>query len=338
MQFSFSLTPTMDLNDYAGFVERAQSWGFDMIWCPDQGFLRDPFVALARIAATTTIPLGLAVTNPYARHPIQIARAAASLADFRKGEFILALGAGELARMRRKMGAPEAPLVPTLRDTITTLRRLFAGETVSIANPVFKLDEIGLGFKPTSPIPIYVASTSPEAFALAGELADGVIVGDVASPAAMREIVRTVHEGARKAGRDPNSIKVVAWVSTLVTTQRSAVYEMLRLPVIGRAASNTARQTRLWLDIPETSFAALKSALQTNQKSISPEIVPDSLIDAMSLVGTAEEIASRVRALEDEGVHMIGCRMPAALADDYDFETNIRAIAEQVIPHARKEA
>lgn len=335
MQFSFSLAPTMPLADYAAFVAQAQGWGYDMVWCPDQGFMRDPFVALTHAAGMSRIPLGLAVTNPYARHPLQIARAAATLADLRDGNFILGLGAGELIRMRRKMGAPEAALVPTLRETIVTLRRLFAGETVSVEHPVFKLDDVALEFKPTAHVPIYIASTSVEAFALAGELADGVIVGDVADPAVMEKITATVRTAARSAGRDPAAVKIVAWVSTLITDQPAPVYDLLRLPVVGRAASNTARKTRDWLNISDASVAALKSAFADGATTISPDIVPNSLIDAMTLVGSSETIAARIVALKNAGVDMMGCRMPVALASRFSFEANIKAIATSVIPAIR---
>ncbi|WP_270934086.1 LLM class flavin-dependent oxidoreductase [Falsiroseomonas oryzae] len=335
MQFSFSLVPTMGLRDYARVVQRAEAWGFDHVWCPDQGFMRDPFVALAAAATGTSIPLGLAVTNPFSRHPVQVARAAGTLADLRNGQFILGYGAGELERQRRRMGAPEGPLIAALRDAVTTCRRLLAGERVSIESPVFQLRDVGLEFTPTAPVPIYIATAGPQAFALSGELADGVIVGDVACPKAMREIVRLVREAAERAGRPPGAVKVVAWVSTIVTDEPAALREMLRLPVIGRAASNMAGWTRGLLGVDDHAVAALKAALASPAGGIGQDIVPDSLIDAMALVGTASDLVARIAALGEAGVDMIGCRMPVALASRVDFEGNLARIAEQVIPAFR---
>jgi 5,10-methylenetetrahydromethanopterin reductase len=336
MEFSFSLVPTTDLRSYTRIVERAEAWGFDHVWCPDQGFMRDPFVALACAGATTTIPLGLAVTNPFSRHPVQVARAAGTLADLRDGRFILGYGAGELERQRRRMGAPEGPLIPAMRDAITTVRRLLNGERVSIDTPVFRLVDVGLEFVPTAPVPIYIATAGPAAFALSGEVADGVIVGDVACPVAMREIVRVVREAAAKAGRAPGAVKVVAWVSTIVTDDPAPLREMLRLPVIGRAASNTAAWTRGLLGVDDATVATLKAALSSGARSIGQEVVPDSLIEAMTLVGSADHVVSRIRALGEAGVDMIGCRMPVALAGQVDFEGNLTRISESVIPQFRQ--
>ncbi len=332
MQVSFSLTPTSPLSEHARIVAQAEQWGYDLAWCPDQGFMRDPFVSIAYTAAVTKIPLGLAVANPFSRHPLQIARAAGTLADLRKEGVILGLGAGELLRMRRKMGAPEAPLVDTLRASILAIRSLLAGEEVSTSHPVFKLDAVRLEFKPVAQVPIYIASTSFEAFALAGEVADGVIVGDIADPDVMRSIVRTVHESAKRAGRDPRAIKIVAWVSTLLTDQQDHTYDLLRLPVVGRAVSNAARKTREALGMQEDDIARIKQALQGGEKQIFANVVPDRLIDAMTLVGSADSVVRRASALKAAGVDILGCRMPVALASQYPFEDNLRKISETIIP------
>src|SRR5579862_5933452 len=110
MQLAFSFPPTIDLDRFGATIERAEKWGFDMAYTPDQGFLRDPFVALTHAATRTRrIALGLAVTTPYTRHPVYIARAAATLADLRNGNFILGLGAGERGNLRDRLAAPRTP-------------------------------------------------------------------------------------------------------------------------------------------------------------------------------------------------------------------------------------
>jgi alkanesulfonate monooxygenase SsuD/methylene tetrahydromethanopterin reductase-like flavin-dependent oxidoreductase (luciferase family) len=184
-------------------------------------------------------------------------------------------------------------------------------------------------------VPIYIASTSFDAFALAGEIADGVIVGDIADPEVIRNIVRTVHESAVKAGRDPRAIKIVAWVSTLLTDRQEETYELLRLPVVGRAVSNAARKTREALNVSEDVIGEIKRSLQNGDKQISKSVVSDRLIDAMTLVGTAESVTRRSLALQDAGVDVLGCRMPVALANQYPFEQNLRRISETIIPALR---
>ena len=104
MRFSFSLVPSPPMAAFGDTIARAASWGYDLAWVPDQGFMQDPFVALSYLTTRTEkIALGVGVTNPYQRHPVQIARAAAALADLRPGGFILGLGAGEKRRIRDRV-------------------------------------------------------------------------------------------------------------------------------------------------------------------------------------------------------------------------------------------
>src|SRR5207248_2057292 len=132
--------PAIELRQFSQLIARAEAWGFDMAYTPDQGFFRDPFVALTHVAAQTQrIALGLGVVNPYTRHPVQIARAAATLAELCAGRFVLGLGAGERANLRDRLGAPQGPFLPALRDTIHALRDLFAGNEVSCETAVFTM-------------------------------------------------------------------------------------------------------------------------------------------------------------------------------------------------------
>ena len=96
IELSFSLVPSYPLARYVDVIAQAGRQGFDRLWVPDQGFHRDPFVALATVGMRVdALDLGMAVTNVFTRHPVQIARAAAALAELRPGGRALGLGAGE---------------------------------------------------------------------------------------------------------------------------------------------------------------------------------------------------------------------------------------------------
>ena len=122
MRFSFSLVPSPPLSAFGETIARAESWGYDIAWVPDQGFMQDPFVALSYLTTCPeNITLGIGVTNPFQRHPIQIARAAAALADLRPGGFILGLGAGEKRRIRDRVSAPQGGVQDQLRARVLPL-------------------------------------------------------------------------------------------------------------------------------------------------------------------------------------------------------------------------
>ena len=77
-------------------------------------------------------------------------------------------------------------------------------------------------------VPMYLATTHPDAFRAAGAYADGVIVGDVADPEVMTRIIGWIGEGAERQGRDPKEVSVLAWCATIVAEDRDAVIEHLR--------------------------------------------------------------------------------------------------------------
>src|SRR5664279_4015356 len=82
--------------DWVALARRAESLGYDVFVVPDHlGHQLSPFAALSAVAAATTrIRLGAFVfANDY-RHPLMLAREAATLDFLSNGRFELGLGAG----------------------------------------------------------------------------------------------------------------------------------------------------------------------------------------------------------------------------------------------------
>jgi 5,10-methylenetetrahydromethanopterin reductase len=333
MQYSFSLVPSAPLSGFGDTIAHAEDWGYDLAWSPDQGFMYDPFVALSYLATRTRdMSLGVGITNPFQRHPIQIARAAAALADLSDGRFILGLGAGEKLRIRDKVGAPTGPFVETITDTMRTLRALFAGERVTVSNSVFSLDDVGLELKNPPSVPIYLATTHRDVFKAAGAYADGVIVGDVAAPDAMAQVVEWIREGAESQGRDMADITIVAWCATIVADDRATVVEHLRRPVIGSAINGMHRVTRDLMGVNQAHFPGIRTAKFDPSADLPEGSIPDDMVDRFAIAGPPDYCAERIAALAKVGVNMMGFRMPVALTGQYDFETNLRRLVQDVTP------
>jgi len=337
MKFSFSLVPTMPLQDFGAIIRQAEEWGFDLAWVPDQGFLRDPFASIAHVATVTDrIALGVGVTNPFSRHPMQVARAMATLADLRQGQIVLGIGAGEKA-MREAIGAPSGSFIDAAREMIRSIRALYAGERLDITTRTFSFHDAEMEFRPQHAVPIFLASTHPDAFHIAGELADGVIIGDVADTAALQKVLAYVREGADAVGRDPSKVTVVAWVATICVAEAAEagnVRALLRENVMGPTIASMHKATREALGIAPDRAKAVREAFRGRQP-ITREMVSDELVDRLTLVGDAETLSSRIKDIGAAGVGMMGMRMPVAIARTYDFESNIRRLAERVLPAVR---
>lgn len=326
MRFSFCVIPTQTVQQVGDLVQRAEGWDADMVWIPDEAFMRDPYVLLGAVASRTSkVGLGVGIANPYTRHPMQLTRAICTAADLRGGDLVFGIGAG-LKSTRAAINANEGEFVQTTRDCISIMKRLMAGETVSFDGPVFKLDKARLMFKPTQKVPIYVASTHRDAFVMAGEIADGVIVGNVAEPEAMAQVVSWVHEGAHRAGRDPKSIEIVAWNIAVVDDEAERAYDIMR-SVIAKSVAITHRAVRAAMNIDHDTWQAVHGAVRHGKGEITKALVSNALIDKYAIVGSAKRCAERMRALEQAGATMMGVRTALELNAQYDWESNVRTLS-----------
>jgi alkanesulfonate monooxygenase SsuD/methylene tetrahydromethanopterin reductase-like flavin-dependent oxidoreductase (luciferase family) len=95
---------------------------------------------------------------------------------------------------------PRSPL-SAVRECVTTVRRLLAGEEVSQQGQLFRLDRVRLVHPLPGPLPIYTGAMGPKMLQLCGEIADGNIIGVTATPDIVRWSCEQIAAGARRAGR-----------------------------------------------------------------------------------------------------------------------------------------
>jgi 5,10-methylenetetrahydromethanopterin reductase len=325
------LGPTADIRSFGRAMADAEALGYTAVWIPDQAFHRDPFVALAVAAShTSRIHLGLGVTNPYTRHPAMIARAAATLAELTDGRFILGLGAGERS-LKDRVGAPRAPFVPTIRATVTALREVFDGRTSTVDAASFRMAGVRLDFVPRQPVPIYLATRKLEGLRLAGAIADGVILGDYCDPEPVALSIAHIHVGAQEAGREPSQIAIVSWIIAIVTDDPRTARDRLR-PIIAKTIDNMLPEAVELARIKPEALTALRATRSSDRDGVPASIVPDWLVDRLTIIGDAATCVDRMRALRDAGATQIAVRMPVDLARTFDVAANIRVLAREVFP------
>jgi 5,10-methylenetetrahydromethanopterin reductase len=197
MQFGIRMPATHSLQEMVGVVRRAEAAGFDAAWFPDSHLnYREVWTTLGAVAVSTErIQIGPTVTNLVGRHVTITASAARTVAEAAPGRFLLGIGAGDSAigfdGMRNSTLAE-------LETGVDRLRRLLAGDGVAFGNFEARLR------RANNPAPIYVAASGPKTLALAGRIADGVIImmGNVARK------IEHVRRGAAAASREPPPVHV----------------------------------------------------------------------------------------------------------------------------------
>jgi 5,10-methylenetetrahydromethanopterin reductase len=331
LESALLLGQTGDVRRFGESARQVETLGYSAAWVPDQGFHRDPFIALASAAQhTSLLQLGLGVANAYTRHPAMLARAAGTLAELSGGRFILGLGSGERP-LRDRVGSRRTPFLPTIKPTFEAIRALLCGQSVTVKNDLFEMHNAKLDFAVHHRIPLYLATRDHMALRLAGEIADGVILGDFCEPATVRQLVSLVHDGARAAGRMPAAVHIVSWVITIVTGDREMVIHRLRPMLAGMLATMVPDGLRA-LGVDTATAQALRTTARTDMTALE-RLIPDDLVDAAAIIGDAAYCRRRVQSLRDAGATQLAVRMPMDLAYELDYKANMRAFAEHVLPH-----
>ncbi|MGE3076984.1 MAG: TIGR03621 family F420-dependent LLM class oxidoreductase [Dehalococcoidia bacterium] len=162
-------------------ARKAEDLGFDILLAADhirQSF--QPMLALMAAAdATKTIRLGTFVINNDFRHPVLMAREAATLDFLSGGRFEFGIGAGHSGDEYAEAGiAFDRPAVRVRRmdESVQMIKRLWSEDSVSFEGEFYKITEHSSFPKPIQPsIPVAIGGNGKSVLEVAGREAD--IVG-----------------------------------------------------------------------------------------------------------------------------------------------------------------
>lgn len=162
-------------------ARQAEALGYSTLLMPDhlghQLALGPSLGAAAGV--TSSLRIGsLVYANDY-RHPLILAREAATLDHLSNGRLEFGLGAGWMTSDYRQLGMPydrPGERIDRMLEALRLIKRLFAGERVTHAGPYYHLE--GAQLEPPAvqrPIPILVGGGGPRMLRIAAQEAD--IVG-----------------------------------------------------------------------------------------------------------------------------------------------------------------
>ena len=170
---------------WVGIARRAEELGYATLLMPDRtsvGILA-PIPALAVAASVTTaLRVGSYVFCNGYRHPVLLAREAASLDLLADGRFELGLGAGVSSPEFEQMGIPFASggaRVGHLAETIQVMKLLFSEETVNFSGKYYTISGLKGNIRPVQRphMPLLVAGAGERMLKLAGREADIIAIG-----------------------------------------------------------------------------------------------------------------------------------------------------------------
>jgi probable F420-dependent oxidoreductase len=325
MRIAASLPVPPDLNACRDVARHAEDLGYESLWIADVGG-PDPFViAAAAAAVTTSIRIGTAVIPAYTRTPPVIAGAAASCAELAPGRFVLGIGSSSENIVERWSGIPFRRPLARVRETVGTVRSILAGERTDFTGKTLETHGYRLLMRRPDPaIPIHVGALMPPMLELAGEIADGVTLNMMPVEAVPR-MLEHVRAGARRAGRDPDALEVVARFQVCVTDHRELVRDLLR-PTLGPYfATSVYNRFVAWCGF-ESEAREILDTWTAKDRAKNAAAVTDEMVDRIAIIGPASYCRERLAAFHEAGVTT---PMIAAVAGD---AAGVRAILEALAP------
>ncbi len=262
-------------------AQRAEAAGFHRFMLVERVLTNDTLTTLAGAATvTSTIGLGTGIANIHLRHPAMLAAAATAVCDLSDGRLILGLGPNNRSGTE-KAGLPWRDPRLALSEITSQLRASFAG-TDSRCGPA------------PHPIPIPWAAVALETAELAGAEADGAMLY-LATAERITKVRNRFRSAAETAGRSPERLEFSLLLPTFIDDDVDVAREAARTFLRPYAAM--AHYDRLFRS---SGFD-------------DPSSLPDSLVDAVLLVGDEARARARIAELGSLGLtHLDLAPLPVA--------------------------
>jgi len=332
MALSFGVTVLPD-PPHARMIELmqfAERQGLEYAWTYDSHVLwQDSYATLPLAAAQTErIKLGHFVTNPGIRDPTVTASWYATAHDISNGRMAMGIGRGDSSR--RVVGLQPVK-VAEFERRCRMIKDLMNGREVEWNDKTLKLEWV----RPELPeIPMWIAGYGPKALAVAGRVADGVII-QLADPQIIQWIMDTARKAAEEAGRDPSELKCIVGAPSNVTDDIESAREQAKwfpamvsnhvMDLIERYGFDSEIPAALTEYVKARKFYDYKEHSRVGAKH--GEFVTDEIVDRFCVLGTPAQAAEKLKELESVGVDQFNIYLMT-----HSQEETLEVYGREIIP------
>lgn len=302
--------PAAAVGEYARRLERS---GIQQLWViEDCFFTAGVSLAATALASTERLQVGIGILPAVARNPAITAMEIATLANIAPGRFHPGIGHGVQDWMGQIGARTPSPLT-TLDETITVVSRLLAGDEVSFDGREVHLSGVRLDQPPAEVPRILAGVQQPKSLALAGRVADGVILVEGAGPT-------YVEWSLGHAGRAADDFHVVTFTMMAVDDDRRTAYGFVAPFVAGLIRERRPAFTVL----PFFDEVAQRVADGGSDSLLE---MPADYWREIGAIGTSDDAFAHVAALEAAGVASINVFPGDRLEDAWGQLDGVAALA-----------
>ena len=268
----------------------------------------DPFFPLVLAAEhTERVALGTAVALAFPRSPMHLAYIGHDLQGQSRGRFILGLGAQIRTHIEKRFSAVYDRPVARMRELVLAMRAIwrcwYEGERLDFRGRFYRHTLMTPIFEPSphdyGPPPVYLAGVQPRMTAVAGEVADGLIVHPFNSRRFLeRELLPALDQGCATGGRTRAAVTVMC--QALIATgcsdaERELATSMVRGQLAFYASTPAYRpvlEVHGWGPLQEELHALSKRG----EWGAMGERITDEMLATFAAVGAPEEIPAQLHA------------------------------------------
>lgn len=307
------------LTEAIEYVRYAESRGFEAVWQAESRLVRDAIVPMAAFAATTgRIKVGSGVINNWTRNAALIAQTFSTLDDLAPGRILCGLGVW-WEPLASKVGVARRKPLQAMRETVEVVRRLLRMEKVTFKGEFVNVEEIEIdivhGDRSPKEVPIYIGATGMKMMELSGEIADGVLLNYLVSPAYNREAMEHLKQGAARAGRSVDTVDRPQLIVCSLDEDRGRALDNARKLVtqyLGQQP-HIMKASGVSQDLLDEIGRVLTWPAEEHQIHEAMKLVPDEVVQLITASGTPDECRAKVAEYIEAGCT---CPVLYPLGDD----------------------
>ena len=312
------------LDDYVGLATLAEQYGFDSVWAgenrprsAESGHVPSPFLVLSALARGTRLRLGTGVTLLPLWHPLRLAYDAAMLDQISAGRFILGVGVGNPAVMKR-YGIPPDEAASRMDEALVLLKKLWAGEEEFQGKHFNVKGKVYPGpVQPGGP-PIWVGGRIRRSVERAAKLGDAWYGATQFHFEVIKRQAHRYRELLLAQGRDPSAAPVAVNRTTFVA----------------ETDEQARREGKKYVSEVLNFYGRMGLIQDSRGNSIDPKTdLFEAVGDEIVFVGSPETCLESIRKYQKAGVTHFNLRVSMGNMPLELIERSVTLLGQHVLPH-----
>lgn len=334
MRIGISFDGFLPFKETVALAQLAVDSGAGSLWMAEHLGYRQSLVCCTAFALQTEGALVVpTAVSPFMWHPMAIAMALSTIDEAAPGRTAIALGSGNPLFLQENGIALNKP-VRVMREFVEAVRALWSGEAVEYQGETLRLAGARMMFSSHHPIPIYIAAMGEQMLKLTGRIGDGIVLSAGLSAEFAARSFALVTEGARKAGRDPATLRKAAYIYTAVSDDGKSAVAALRAKL-----AFVMRNKFIAANVEASGIAidleAIRAAVARRDMAEATRLVPEDAVAAFACGGTLTDCRRRLEeyiaaGIEEPVLVLVGegadRQRPLALVKELTGETPARLI------------